>query len=151
MGQRRRSREIALQILFQMEMTDQAPGEAIALYYRLFEDGEEGHVPFEVRPFAEEIVTGVNLHRSEIDRLIVSASEHWRLARMSIVDRNILRIAIFEMLFCPDIPPKVSINEAIDMGKAFGNLESGAFINGILDHILPKLNLELRARSPEGA
>ena len=145
MGQRRRSREVALQILFEMEMAGHAPEEAIGLYYQLFDDGDEPGVPFDVRPFAEEIVRGVNLHRVEIDGMIGSASEHWRVARMSVVDRNILRIAIFEMLYCPDIPPKVSINEAIDLGKAFGNMESGAFINGILDHILPKLGLTAQA------
>ena len=139
MGRRRRSREIALQVLYQMQMADLPPEEALGLYYQLFDEDEKHRVPAEVRPFAEEIVRGVSLHRARIDEMITSASEHWRLARMSLVDRNILRIAVFEMLFCFDIPPKVSINEAIDLGKTFGSPDSGAFINGILDHILPLL------------
>ncbi len=89
-----------------------------------------------IRPFAEQLVRGVHLHQAEIDQMIVSASENWRIDRMSIVDRNILRIALFEMLYCPDVPPKVSINEAIDIGKKFGSEDSGAFINGVLDHVL---------------
>ena len=74
-------------------------------------------------------------HRQEIDRLIESHSEHWRLDRISVIDRNILRIAIFELLYCDEIPPKVTLNEAIDLGKRFGSEESGSFINGILDRI----------------
>ena len=127
-----------------MDVTDDAPEEALALYYELLrgedDDAEEVHASMQARPFAESLVQGVDSHRSEIDGLIVSASEHWRLERMSIVDRNILRIALYEMLYCADIPPKVSINEAIDLGKTFGTEESGAFINGILDHILPELH-----------
>lgn len=122
-----------------MEMAGQSPDDALGLYYQLFEDDDKHRVPPQVRPFAEEIVRGVALNREKIDEMIASASEHWRLARMSLVDRNILRIAVFEMLFCLDIPPKVSINEAIDLGKTFGSPDSGAFINGILDHILPLL------------
>lgn len=134
MGQRRRSREMALQILYQMEVIDAPPSEAIRLYYECFDS------PLELRPFCEEIVNGVYLHRQEIDRLISSTSEHWRLERMSIVDRNILRLALFEMMHCRSIPPKVTINEAIELGKMFGSSESGAFINGILDHLLPTLD-----------
>jgi len=134
MGQRRRSREIALQVLYEMEVIGVPPEEALRLYYECFES------PLELRPFCEELVYGVYHHQQEIDRLIGSASEHWRIERMSIVDRNILRLALYEMLHCGSIPPKVSINEAIDLGKMFGSNESGAFINGILDHVLPELN-----------
>jgi N utilization substance protein B len=141
MGQRRRSREIALQILYRIDVTESPPDEAISLHYELVTLGEDHEVQASpsVRPFAELLVRGVYLHRAEIDQIIVSASEHWRLDRISLVDRNILRIALFEMLHCPDVPPKVSINEAIDIGKKFGNEDSGAFINGVLDHILGKL------------
>ncbi len=138
MGQRRRSREVALQILYQMDMANSSPDEAIPLHYELVLADEDLHVraSMSVRPFAEHLVRGVHLHRAEIDQIIVSASENWRLDRMSIVDRNILRIALFEMLYCPDVPPKASINEAIDIGKKFGSEDSGAFINGVLDHVL---------------
>ncbi|MCK8601929.1 transcription antitermination factor NusB [Desulfoferrobacter suflitae] len=134
MGQRRRSREIALQVLYEMEVNEVPPEEALRLYYECFES------PLELRPFCEELVYGVYHHRAEIDRMIGGASQHWRIERMSIVDRNILRLALYEMLHCRTIPPKVSINEAIDLGKMFGSNESGAFINGILDHVLPGLN-----------
>jgi len=85
--------------------------------------------------FAKRIVLGVTEHRQEIDRLIEERSENWRLNRMTIIDRNILRIAIFELSYCDDIPPKVTLNEAIDLGKRYGSEESGSFINGILDRI----------------
>lgn len=133
MGSRRRSREIALQVLYQIDMTGVDPQAAIASYYDSF-DASPG-----IRGFLEKLVLGVTQHRQEIDRLIVGASQHWRLHRMPVVDRNILRIAVYEMLYCTDIPPKVSINEAIDLGKTYGSEESGAFINGILDHVLPEL------------
>ena len=144
MGQRRKSREIALQMLYQMEMTAQPPPVVIDLYYEL-ESGDDDKDPDPdiaqaVRPFAEQLVNGVYAHRDELDRMIVAASENWRLERMSIIDRNVLRIALFEMLYRIEIPPKVSINEAIDLGKTFGSPDSGAFINGILDHLLPEVN-----------
>jgi N utilization substance protein B len=144
MGRRRRSREIALQVLYQIDVTEIAPDEGISLYYEFLTAEEtetpEVKAPGAVRPFAETLVRGVSLHRAELDRLIVAASEHWRLERMSVVDRNVLRIALYEMLHCPDIPPKVSINEAIELGKTFGSEDSGGFINGILDHILLDLH-----------
>ncbi len=143
MGQRRQSREIALQMLYQMEMTGLPPSEVFELFYQLASDNhndEEREIPLQVRPFAERLITGVYAHRDQVDKMIVEASENWRLERMSIIDRNILRIAVFEMLYCLEIPPKVSINEAIDLGKTFGNPDSGAFINGILDHLLPEAN-----------
>ena len=91
--------------------------------------------PQKVRPFFMKLVTGVLEAKPQIDTLIERFSKNWRVHRMSCVDRNIMRIAVFEMLFCHDIPPKVSINEAIDVGKKFGTEESGAFINGIIDSI----------------
>lgn len=134
MGQRRRSREIALQVLYQMEVLGVSPDEGLRLYYECFAGTTE------LRPFCEELVRGVYQHRQEIDRMIASASRHWRLERMSIVDRNILRLALYEMLHCGSIPPKVSINEAIDLGKMYGSTESGSFINGVLDHVLLEVN-----------
>jgi N utilization substance protein B len=136
MGRRRLSREIALKVLYQIDMTGATPADALPLFYEHFE------APAAVRPFAEQIVLGVFTHKDEIDQRIVSASEHWRLERMPVVDRNVLRIAVFEMLYCEDIPPKVSINEAIDLAKSYGSRDSGAFINGILDNVLPKVAME---------
>jgi N utilization substance protein B len=85
--------------------------------------------------FVERIVLGVLKHCMEIDRLIEQCSENWRLDRMSVIDRNILRMAAFELLYCEEIPPKVTLNEAIDLGKRYGSGDSGSFINGILDRI----------------
>jgi len=150
MGQRRQSREIALQMLYQLEMTGLPPHEVIELYYHVALDTDEPgrQIPESVRPFAEKLVSGVHAYREQIDGLIVAASENWRLERMSIIDRNVLRIAVFEMLYCLEIPPKVSINEAIDLGKTFGSPDSGAFINGILDHLLPEANKFREENSP---
>ena len=153
MGRRRRSREVALQMLFQLEVSGIPPQEAFDLYYDILSSDEdrELNVPASARPFAEALVEGVYLHKSEIDELIISASENWRLERMSLVDRNVLRIALYEMLYCSDIPPKVSINEAVDLGKSFGSADSGAFINGILDHALAELQKQGRIPTPEQA
>jgi N utilization substance protein B len=129
LGKRRRSREFALQVLYQLEITKQGALQAMVQLRENFspEEGED--------EFAKRIVLGVMEHRQEIDRLIKERSENWRLDRMTIIDRNILRIAIFELLYCGDIPPKVTLNEAIDLGKRYGSEESGSFINGILDRI----------------
>ncbi len=83
----------------------------------------------------EELVLGVLSHLQEIDQLIERFSENWRLSRMSLIDRNILRMAVFELLHCNDIPPKVALNEAIELGKEYGSEDSGSFVNGILDRI----------------
>ena len=101
----------------------------LELYCRCFSPSKKN------LPFFLELVNGVMRHRPNIDSIIERFSNNWKLSRMSCVDRNIIRIAVFEMLFCRDIPPKVSINEAIDVGKKYGTDESGAFINGILDSI----------------
>ncbi len=99
--------------------------------------------------FAEKIVLGVLEHRREIDRLIERYSENWRLDRISTIDRNILRMAIFELLHCEDIPPKVTLNEAIDLGKRYGTEDSGSFINGILDRIQKEaIRKPIRPESP---
>lgn len=129
MGKRRRSREGALQVLYQIEITKQDPLQAFDQWKAHFssKEGED--------EFAEQIILGVVGHRQEIDHLIRVHSEHWSLDRISMIDRNILRMAIFELLYCHDIPPKVTLNEAIDLGKRYGSEESGSFINGILDKI----------------
>jgi N utilization substance protein B len=87
------------------------------------------------RPFFLKLVNGVLQTKSELDSIIENFSDHWKIGRMACVDRNIIRIAVYELLYCLDIPSKVSINEAVDIGKRFGTEESGAFINGILDSI----------------
>jgi N utilization substance protein B len=81
------------------------------------------------------LVNGVLETKDQIDALVERYSQNWNISRMSCVDRNVMRVAVYEMLYCDDIPPKVSINEAVDIGKKFGTQESGAFINGIMDSI----------------
>ncbi len=108
--------------------------------------------PKKTRPFFIKLVSGVSAGRPEIDTLIERFSSNWKVSRMSGVDRNILRIAVFELMGCPDIPTRVTLNEAIDIGKRFGTEESGAFINGILDSInqaVEKEGLSLDLEIPE--
>lgn len=138
MQQRRQARKVALQVLYQTDMAGTPPEEGLGVFYEHFD------APEAERSFTERLVLGVYQHRSELDQLITSASENWRVERMSFVDRNVLRMALYEMLFCADIPAKVSINEAIDLGKLFGSHDSGPFINGVLDHLLSKLQEEGR-------
>ncbi|MGD8700983.1 MAG: transcription antitermination factor NusB [Desulfosarcina sp.] len=129
MGTRRLSRERALQALYYMDMQRDPVDDPVGQFCSCFSQDRPAH------PFFHRIVDGVQENRSTIDTIIEQFSSNWKLSRMSCVDRNVLRIAVFELLFCPDIPAKVSINEAIDVAKRFGTDESGAFINGILDSI----------------
>ncbi|MEW6614921.1 MAG: transcription antitermination factor NusB [Thermodesulfobacteriota bacterium] len=129
MGNRRKSRELALQILYQIDISRENARDALDLFWQNFKGLERS------REFTEKLVEGVYNHKEEIDRLIEECSENWRLKRMSRVDRSILRLAIFELFYCKDVPAKVTLNEAIDLGKKFGSEKSGSFINGILDRI----------------
>jgi len=129
LGRRRKSREFALQVLYQLNITKQDALQVLTQF--------EGHFLShgEADEFLKCLVLGVLEHFSELDWLIEKYSENWRLDRINIIDRNILRMALFELLYCEEIPPKVTINEAIDLGKRYGSEDSGSFINGILDRI----------------
>ena len=130
MGNRRKSRELAMQALFYMDMNPNGSKEtALESFCTNFNPSKKA------RPFFLKLVNGVLQTKSELDSIIEKFSDHWKIGRMACVDRNILRIAVYELLYCGDIPSKVSINEAVDIGKRFGTEESGAFINGILDSI----------------
>ncbi|MGD2096384.1 MAG: transcription antitermination factor NusB [Desulfobacterales bacterium] len=129
MGTRRRAREMAMQALFYMDTQQGGSPQMVERFCENF------NLPQKVRPFFLQLVNGVLAAQPQIDILIERYSKNWKVQRMSCVDRNIMRLAVFEILFCPDIPPKVSINEAIDVAKKFGTEESGAFINGIVDRI----------------
>jgi N utilization substance protein B len=129
LGKRRKSRELALQTLYQWNITQRDVRQILDQLRAHFSPKEEKD------EFAERIVLGVLEHCSHLDRVIEASSEHWRLDRMSLIDRNILRIATFELLYCSETPPKVVLNEAIDLGKRFGSDDSGSFINGILDRV----------------
>jgi transcription antitermination protein NusB len=143
MQRRRQAREAALQVLYGLDVTERNVDEAIRLFWEIFESPAEpeSDVVFSerIKSFAVHLVHGAWDHRREIDALIRRSSEHWSLGRMSRVDRSILRMAIFELLYCDDIPPKVSLNEAIDLGKIYGSENSGSFINGILDALYADL------------
>ncbi len=130
MKKRRKSRQSALQVLYQWDLASQDARKAL-LRFESRSSSKEG-----IDPFLEKLVQGVLDHCQEIDRLIEQYSEHWRLGRIAPIDRNILRIAIFELVYCDEIPPKVTLNEAVELGKEYGSDESGSFINGILDRIL---------------
>ena len=129
MGNRRRSRELAMQALFYVDMRQNNSKEMLDLYLQSFKPAKK------ILPFFLELVNGVIREGDQIDTMIERFSSNWKMSRMSCVDRNIMRIAVYEMLYRGDIPLKVSINEAIDVAKKFGTEESGAFINGILDSV----------------
>ncbi|MGB8990970.1 MAG: transcription antitermination factor NusB [Desulfobaccales bacterium] len=126
---RSRCREWALQFLYQAEFSGQRHPEAVERFWSHFQN--EGASP----AYLQELVAGVGAHLDELDAFIVRFSEHWRLERMTIVDRNLLRLAIYELLYQPRIPPKVVINEAVELAKRYGSEASGAFVNGILDQV----------------
>lgn len=133
MRQRRKAREVALKVLYKLDILNIDSKEAVELFWNNFE-AHEG-----VKEFSSLLIEGTWKNRGEIDSLISSYSENWSLARMSRVDKSILRMAVYELLYCNDIPPKVTLNEAIDLGKLYGSENSGAFINGILDALYAKL------------
>lgn len=129
MGNRHKAREFTLQMLFQRDFVDTDPAEIQELFW------VDINTAPEVRTFSERLVNGVIAHQKHIDQLLAKYSENWTLERMTGVDRNILRMAVFEVLFCEEIPKNVTINEAVEIGKRFGSEDSGAFINGIIDKI----------------
>ncbi|MCO4770537.1 MAG: transcription antitermination factor NusB [Deltaproteobacteria bacterium] len=137
MGGRRQAREQALQLLYQVDLGQRSVDDA----FRLFWDDEEEPTEPDVVEFARILARGVRAQTERIDELISDASINWKIRRMSLVDRNILRIAVFEFIGRDDIPAMVSINEAIELGKRFGTTDSGGFINGILDRIARNLGL----------
>jgi N utilization substance protein B len=133
-GRRRQGRELALQLLYELDVREAGdPGEIADAFWR------RQVVPDDVRAFADGLVRGTKAHQSKIDELITRFAEHWDLDRMAVVDRNILREGIFELLWVPTVPPKVVINEALEIAKKFSTEESTRFINGILDRVRREL------------
>ncbi len=126
---RRKGRELALQALYQIEMTGDPSGAAVDLFLRHFEGNSKA------KEFAHRLVSGTVSQRAEIDRLIAQATEHWKIERLAKVDFVLLRMAAYELLFCADIPTAVTLDEAIEIAKRFGSDESAGFINGVLDHV----------------
>jgi len=134
MSTRRRAREVVLQMLYQLEASGQEPARVLESYRSSFGEG-----PFP-DDFAREIFLEVAGCVGELDGTIASASDNWRLVRMSLVDRNILRLGVFELCHRLDTPPRVAINEAVELAKRFGSEDSAAFVNGVLDRIARDLS-----------
>ncbi|MGD0586297.1 MAG: transcription antitermination factor NusB [Oryzomonas sp.] len=131
MGLRREARELALQILYAL---DANPATGLRETLQTFRE-EQSDIPATIREFAEGLVVGVQEHREAIDTAIKARSRNWALARMPRVDLNVMRLASFELMFRNDIPKKVTINEAIEIARRFGDKDSPSFVNGILDEI----------------
>jgi transcription antitermination protein NusB len=143
MTRRTRGREIALQVLYQ---TEQNPGLAPEEIRRFVERRLRGDR--KLCDFAESLIAGVHEHQPRIDALISEVAENWRLDRMAAIDRNILRIGAYEMLFCPDVPTKVAINESLELAKRYSTAQSSRFVNGILDRLQAA---EAASQEPEAA
>lgn len=126
---RRQARELALQLLFQTEF-------APKISYQTLLDVYEHSVDSEVLAYADELFNGVQKNREAIDSKIQSSSAHWKMDRMATIDRNILRVAVYEMKFAADlIKENIAINEAVEIAKKFGTTESASFVNGLLDQV----------------
>jgi N utilization substance protein B len=152
-GPRRRSRVVALQILHQMDVSPElAADAALGLYFgQLASRGVEIAVdedepglsetgPID-RPLVEQLIRGIFGCRGELDKMVAAASKNWRIERMALVDRNVIRLALYEIKFCPEVPVAVAINEAIELCKQFGSAEASAFVNGLLDRAVDELGL----------
>ncbi|HZS48934.1 MAG TPA: transcription antitermination factor NusB [Blastocatellia bacterium] len=130
MGARRKARECALQMLFQFDVAQPSLDELLRTYW-----GEMSEAKDDVKEFASRLASGTIVHLEEIDNLIGVRAEHWRIERMAIVDRNLLRLAVYEFLFEPSTPKTVVINEALEIARRFSTFEATQFINGVLDSI----------------
>jgi N utilization substance protein B len=144
MGKRREGREAAVQFLYQADLNAAHTGPGDADFWELRGGSDKKTASAATRAFTEQLVTGVQAHQVEIDERIKKFAANYELNRIAAVDRNILRVAIYEMLFCPDIAPVISINEAIEIAKRFGTERSGGFVNGILDRVKGELNRPAR-------
>jgi len=144
MGARREGREAAVQYLYHWDLNGAATAESIEAFWQLRPATKR------VREFGSRLVEGVLGEIEPINERICKAASNYQLHRIAAVDRNILRVAIYEMLFCPEVPPVVSINEAIEIAKRFGSEESGRFVNGVLDRIRAELPRPPRIARTEG-
>jgi len=128
-GARSSGREAALQMLFAIDASGVSPRQTMRDFWREFPGDAEGRV------YAEALVLGVTADREAVDARIARASEHWRLSRMTRVDRNVLRLATWELVHQPDTPRAVILDEAVELAKRFGSEDSGAFVNGVLGRV----------------
>lgn len=128
-GKRSRARETAFKVLYQLDVTKDPPETGLKSFLK------HHRVPVNSQTFITQLVEGTAQHREEIDTLLSQHATNWSLGRMAMVDRNILRLAVFELVFGEETPPKVTINEAVELAKRFGSNESSKFVNGVLDAI----------------
>ncbi|HVN83720.1 MAG TPA: transcription antitermination factor NusB [Candidatus Binatia bacterium] len=145
MGLRRKGRELALQALYQQEITADHSDQALRMFWHHFDTTDA------VKEFALTLVHGVAERRDEIDRLIEKASANWRLDRLSKIDVNVIRLATYELLATPSVPASVVINEAIEIARRFGTQDSTAFVNGVLDQIAAELGVKDAGRDAAAA
>lgn len=132
MRKRTRAREFALQILYQIDITHDSCDVSLENFWR---EHSEEDIEEELKDFTNQLVKGTVVNLGEIDKKVSGYATNWQLQRMAVVDRNVLRMSCFELLFRDDIPPKVSINEAVELAKKYSGLEAGKFVNAILDKI----------------
>ncbi len=132
MGLRSKAREISLKVLYQQEISK------CSLDYALEDNLSQIDFPQEAADFVKYLVEGVNNKRDELDKFIAKYALNWDISRMAVVDKNILRLAVYELVYTDDIPPKVSINEAVELAKKYGDVDSTKFVNGILDSVYRK-------------
>jgi transcription antitermination protein NusB len=144
MGKRREGREAAVQYLYQLDLNGRELTIPPAQFWDLRSGPNIPKTPPKIRIFAEQLIAGVTAHLDEIDEHIKKHAANYQLHRIAAVDRNILRVAIYEILFSEDVPPAVSINEAIEIAKRFGSEDSGRFVNGLLDRIRGEVNRPAR-------
>lgn len=133
MSTRRQAREWAVQLLFQLDINPTELDPAIAEFWRERNGGARG------KAFVEKTVKGVTSNCKEIDAMIRRCAENWDIKRMAATDRNVIRVAVYELMYCDDVPAAVAINEAVDIAKYFNCSESGRFVNGVLDRIRKEL------------
>jgi len=129
-------RELALKALYQMDIRADASNEDLLLLFETFTTADD------VRRFATKLVNGVRGEQIALDRHLAGALEHWSIGRLSRVDHNILRMGLYELLRMEDVPARVTIDEAIELAKTYGDQESGRFVNGVLDQLAGRLNLK---------
>lgn len=142
MGLRHAGRELALKALYQIDIRGGASNDDLTLFFDSFPADERA------RKFALALVEGVRREQTAIDKKLADALEHWTIGRLSRIDHNILRLAAYELLWMEDIPARVTIDEAIELAKAYGEQESGRFINGVLDEVAAQLNLKGKGEEP---
>jgi N utilization substance protein B len=142
---RRQAREWAVQFLFQTEFNPGDLEAALAVFW----NDEEKKPQERDRTYVDEVVRGVLEKQREIDRTISKYTDNWDVDRLGVLDRTVLRVAVYEMLFRSDIPPVVSINEAVEIAKAYSGKESGRFVNGVLDRIQKEIDRPSRTNKPQ--